>query len=64
MMKLIDRLVVYCFICCLVLGIMVIAGATFSNDAFLYVSLTLFVEAGIVSVVVGVLYTLQDVLQS
>ena len=41
-----------------------IAGATLSNDAFLYVSLTLFVEAGVVSVVVGVLYTLQDVLKS
>ena len=38
-----------------------IASATLSNDAFLYVSLTLFVEAGVVSVIVGVLYTLQDI---
>lgn len=38
-----------------------IAGATLSNYAFLYVSLTLFVEAGVVSIVVGVLYTLQDI---
>lgn len=61
MMKLIDRLVVYCFICCLVLGIMVIAVLHLAMTAFLYVSLTLFVEAGVVSIVVGVLYTLQDI---
>lgn len=51
-----------CLAVCIFCGCMVMTACLMGNDPFLYVSIAMFIEAGVLSVITGVIYTLYDLL--